>query len=290
MRFEHAKSSVVPLLICQVIMMLACSLRAQIEKDNIQVLATILSKGKSSFPGVPESVNNMVARVDGILEKPDSVTLKVGDTITIIAKDPSLFENGSKAIFYSRGWIYGPGLAVKELRHETVTGAEDKRALNAHASGAKQALNAHALETMQSDTTLSEHIAEADAVVVGTVTAVRDPIVPCGFGILGISEHNPLCKQAVVRIEDAMKGVSSRHIIIVFPSSLDVAWHDAPRFEEGEEATFILKKDVAATESVTQTGAHVPAYTVLSPSDVLPKEKAAQVRAITREQANPHEK
>jgi len=56
--------------------------------------------------------------VDSVLKKPSAVSLKKGDNITVEVKDPSAFQQGAQATFYAEGWIFGSGVAVKELGHD----------------------------------------------------------------------------------------------------------------------------------------------------------------------------
>src|SRR3989449_9602485 len=57
-------------------------------------------------------------RSDSVLKKPPAVSLKKGDNVTVELKDPSAFQQGTQATFYTEGWIFGSGVAVKELGHE----------------------------------------------------------------------------------------------------------------------------------------------------------------------------
>ena len=56
--------------------------------------------------------------MDSVEKKPAAVSLKRGDDVTVEVKDASAFQQGTHATFFTDGWIFGSGVAVKELGHE----------------------------------------------------------------------------------------------------------------------------------------------------------------------------
>src|SRR5438876_5524441 len=87
-------------------------------QSSIVFAGTVSQLGATSFVGVPKSAQTIVVRVDSVLKKPSPVSLKRGDNVTVEVKDPSGFQEGTHAAFYTDGWIFGSGVAVKELAHE----------------------------------------------------------------------------------------------------------------------------------------------------------------------------
>src|SRR3989440_11410280 len=90
------------------------------KQSSIVFSGTVSQLGTVSFAGVPQSPQTIVVRVDFVLKKPAAVSLKKGDNVTVEVKDPSAFQPGTQATFYTEGWIFGSGVAVKELGHEIV--------------------------------------------------------------------------------------------------------------------------------------------------------------------------
>src|SRR5439155_1667294 len=88
------------------------------KQSSIVFSGTVSQLGAVSFVGVPQSPQTIVVRVDSVLKKPPAVSLKKGDIVTVEVKDPSAFQPGTQATFYTEGWIFGSGVAVKELGHE----------------------------------------------------------------------------------------------------------------------------------------------------------------------------
>ncbi len=91
---------------------------ALVKQSSIVFAGTVSQLGATSFAGVPKSAQTVVVRVDSVLKKPSAVSLKKGDNVTVELKDPSAFQQGTQATFYTEGWIFGSGVAVKELGHE----------------------------------------------------------------------------------------------------------------------------------------------------------------------------
>jgi hypothetical protein len=88
------------------------------KQSSIVFSGTVSQLGAVSFAGVPQSPQTIVVRVDSVLKKPPAVSLKKGDNVTVELKDPSAFQQGTQATFYTEGWIFGSGVAVKELGHD----------------------------------------------------------------------------------------------------------------------------------------------------------------------------
>src|SRR6195256_1135025 len=91
---------------------------ALVKQSSIIFAGTVSQVAATSFAGVPKSAQTIVVRVDSVLKKPAAVSLKKGDNVTVEVKDPAAFQQGTQATFYAEGWIFGSGVAVKELGHD----------------------------------------------------------------------------------------------------------------------------------------------------------------------------
>src|SRR5437764_39683 len=89
-------------------------------KSSIIFSGTVSQLAATSFAEVPMSAQTIVVRVDSIMKKPPAVSLKKGDSVTVEVKDASAFQEGAHATFYTDGWIFGSGVAVKELGHRII--------------------------------------------------------------------------------------------------------------------------------------------------------------------------
>src|SRR2546421_1723753 len=91
---------------------------ALVKHSSIIFAGTVSQVAATSFAGVPKSAQTIVVRVDSVLKKPAAVSLKKGDNVTVEVKDPAAFQDGTQATFFADGWIFGAGVAVKEVGHE----------------------------------------------------------------------------------------------------------------------------------------------------------------------------
>jgi hypothetical protein len=253
---------------------------AVVQQSSIIFAGTVSQLGATSFAEVPKSAQTIVVRVEFILKKPAAVSLKKGDNVTVEVKDPSAFRPGMEATFYTDGWMFGAGVAVKELSHETTSsgGKPGRAGVNERAIGQ--------IEEQISDQELKQRLASADFVVIAKVTDVRPWTVPDAASVPHrVTEHDPDWHDAVIKIESVLKGpkLKKNKLVVRFPQCNDVAWAHAPKFEKHQEGIFFLKKDeVSGAPVALLEGTEVNAYTCLLPGDWLPRSDAARVKSLLK--------
>jgi len=249
------------------------------KQSSIVFSGTVSQLGAVSFAGVPQSTQTIVVRVDSVLKKPPAVSLKKGDNVTVELKDPSAFQQGTQATFYTEGWIFGSGVAVKELGHDFNPGG-------ASAPGAGRGETALGYTQEQiSDQELRDRLKSADFVVIGRVTEVRRWTVPKSATPHRVSEHDPDWHEAVVEVQSVLKGaqVKGNKVVVRFPGRNDVAWVHSPKFEKNQQGIFCLNRDQTSgvpTEKVG--GRQVSVYTCLGHGDSLPMSDAPRVRSLLK--------
>jgi hypothetical protein len=249
------------------------------KQSSIIFSGTVSQLGAASFAGVPSSPQTIVVRVDSVLKKPPAVSLKKGDNVTVELKDPSAFQQGTQATFYTEGWIFGAGVAVKELGHELNPGGV------ASASGA--GTGETALTRMQeSDQDLQARIVSSELVVIGRVTDVHRWTIPkSAASRYPISEHSADWHEAVLQIKSILKGTKPKKskMVVRFPLSRDVAWVNSPKFQKQQQGIFFLKKDQVSGDPTASLGGYqVDAYTCLKSGDWLPMSDEARVRSLLK--------
>src|SRR5712691_7591657 len=108
----------------------------------------------------------IVVVVDEVIQKPSAVSLARGAQVTVDAIDPAALSAGSSFVFYTEGWIYGSGVAVREIGHE---------AAPVRAAELAEPMRAQLEQTQKqaSDSELRSRLDAADIVVIGQVTAVH---------------------------------------------------------------------------------------------------------------------
>ena len=248
-----------------------------VKQSDIIFIGTVTQVGAVAVPEVPASDRTVVVHVDQVLEKPAAVALGAGDSVTVQTAQPGSLKPGSQATFYTTGWIFGQGVAVREVGHEP--GRSPVVVADQQAAVARARLD-------MNDADLKAHIQKAAMVVAGRVEQVRPAELAGGAPAhrTRISEHDPQWQEAIIQVQDGIKGAQAgEQVVVRFPTSLDVAWVGTPRFTVGQEGTFVLHKDstTGSPESVI-AGRSVPAYTALHKLDVLPKQDALRIRVLMR--------
>ena len=237
-------------------------------------VGTVVEVGAASFAGVPVSARTLIVAVETVLVKPPAIPLEPGGRVTVAVKDPTAFRRGTRATFFTTGWILGDGVALQEVGHEiapAAAAAEDARAALSRA------------QAQLADAELRARLEAADAVVVGRVIAVRPATMAAmGAAPAPISEHDPQWQEAVIAVETTIKGAAAEpEIVTRFPASMDIQWYAVPKLAEGQEGTFILSRDTSSgTPLALHGGVRVGAYTALETGDVLPRAAADRVRAL----------
>jgi hypothetical protein len=274
MRTRSLIVPVVPL----VLISLAVPLSAQTSRAALVRQSDIIFAGTVTRPGV--------VRVDQVFEKPDAVSLAKGDSVTVLPARAGAgsLNPGMRATFYTRGWIYGRGITVREVGHETIG---PQLAAVAGSSTAQLDLVARARQQVN-DADLKARIQAAVMVVVGRVEQIRPPAYtgaparpprPKRF-----TEHDPDWQEAIIHVDELLKGATGgERVVVRFPGSRDVAFVGTPRFAAGQEGTFLLQKDTATGSPLSvMAGQSVQAYTALHRLDVRSKQDAPHVRTLMR--------
>jgi hypothetical protein len=254
---------------------------ALVQQSTIIFAGTVAQLAATSFADVPKSEQTIVVRIDSVLKKPPAVSLKKGDNVTVEVKDPSAFQLGMEVTFYTDGWMFGSGVAVKELSHTIgPPGGKSGETVRADEKALGQ------IEQQISDQELKHRVASADFVVIGRITEVRKWTAPEVASVPHrVTEHDPDWHDAVIKIESVLKGPKPRKnkLVVRFPQCNDVAWAHSPKFEKNEQGIFFLKKDeISGAPVALLDGARVNAYTCLSPGDWLPKSEEARVRSLLK--------
>lgn len=251
-------------------------------KSSIIFSGTVSQLAATSFADVPKSAQTIVVKVDSIEKKPAAVSLKKGDSITVEVKDASAFQEGTHATFYTDGWIFGSGVAVKELGHELgAAGTETVPPTTAE-------MKTHGQDQI-SDQELMERMKASDFVVVGRVTDVRkwNASKPKYGAPSRVTEHDPDWHEAVVEVQSVLKGgkVKGDKVIVRFPNRNDVAWVSSPKFAKNQRGIFCLNRDQSTGAPTTKMGGQkVNVYTCLGHGDALPISDEARVRALLKNQ------
>ena len=204
-----------------------------------------------------------------------------GRAVTVRLRDPDLLPPGSAAIFYTRLWLVGKGLALIELAHSPVDFGETGR----DAAISDAAARVNRILQFGADQALKTRIERADIVVMGEVSSVRKLRSGDGSDMPErLSEHDPQWREAVIEVREVMKGPdmdSTRQIAVRFPGSKDVMWAGAPKFEVGQEGIFILNvEDMLPAAEPARDVAVIG--TIVDPANYLSTSEEDRLRALLR--------
>jgi len=249
---------------------------ALVKQSDIIFIGTVTQVGAVAAPEVPASNRTVVVRVDKVLEKPAAVALAEGDSVTVETVRAGSLKPGIQATFYTTGWIFGRGVAVREVGHEP--GRSPVVVADQEAAVAKARLDLN-------DADLKAHIERAAMVVEGRVQQVRPAeLAAAPARPRRITEHDPQWQEAIIQVQDPIKGAQAgEQVVVRFPGSHDVAWVGTPKFAEGQEGTFLLHVDsTTGSPHAMIAGRSVQAYTALHKLDVLSRQDATRVKALIK--------
>jgi hypothetical protein len=199
---------------------------------------TVRRLNSATMKDVPIDRRTAVVNVDRTIEAPPDLTGYDGRDITVRLSGRRRVRARQRMIFHATGWIHGDSVAVQSLEEEPVTRGATVR------GGAGDPVERGARGRTRGD------VDAADLVVDGKVVTVRLPRestrgrARAGGKTAGpISEHDPQWREAVIQVDKVLKGApGQKQIVVRFPASSDVLWHDTPKLHPGQEGQFILRK------------------------------------------------
>jgi hypothetical protein len=252
---------------------------ALVRQADLIFVGTVTGVAATSMAGVPVTQRTLTVRIDAVLDKPATVQVGVGDTVTVESRTVGALPVGTQATFYTKTWLFGRCVAAQEVGHETVSARLSAAAV------APMRDSVQRLRGQVSDSVLRTRIRAADMVVVGRVETVQAATLAALPAPHRITEHDPAWQEAVIQVETMIKGIApaNQRVVVRFPGSLDVAWRGMPRFTVGQEGTFLLRRDqLSGSPTAMMAGRQVTAYAAPTRQDVLTRQDAARVQALAR--------
>ena len=255
--------------------------------DAVFVFKGTIKKPKASnVKQAPASDRTAIVTVNQVIDAPANLSAYEGQDITVELSNAHNVRAGQRMIFYATGWLYAETIAVRSLREEADAGEAITHHVDAAGKRAQRETRAH--------------FDDADLVISGRVEAVRLPGVDAtgkkkatakGGSSTRVSEHDPKWREALIDVEQVHKGsLSKRRVIVRFPSSTDVAWRRAPKFEAGQEGYFVLHKENSSTArrpsaskksaSGSSATASVDTYVVRDPHDFQHYDETGGIKSL----------
>jgi hypothetical protein len=264
---------------------------AAISKESAKfIFEGKVSKTKAAnVKAMSDTDQSAVVTIERVVSAPEPLIAYTGRNVTVRLAEGERLKQGQRATFYTNGLVFGENLAVQSLGHEPVKAQAAKAAAAVAAAGGAAE---HSAARMAAHKKIREQASEAPVVISGKVVAVGLPI-PAGAAVAAasgapkpewISEHDPFWREAVVEVKDVHKGtVGTDRVVLRFPSSTDVRWYRAPKFQTGQEGVFSLHRDAVSGHvghgamAASLAGPNVKeSYTCLDPAGFQPANHEAE--------------
>lgn len=217
---------------------------------------TVQRAGASNVSILRAADDTAVVRVDQVLKAAASLGDITGREITVKLREPGSVRPGDSAVFFTNGALYGESLGVVEVGR-----AADGAALRSDVASAVRGAE---------EEKLRERLERATLVVAGKVVETR----PAAEKAPGVTEHDPQWREAVIEIDTVLKGKPEEsRVVVVYPTSFDVMWAEAPRPAVGWDAIWLLYRDQIS-------GVDVSGYTALKPWNLQSRDSLPTVRRL----------
>ncbi|HEY3491903.1 MAG TPA: hypothetical protein VGK43_03060, partial [Solirubrobacterales bacterium] len=197
--------------------------------------------------------------VDEVISAPASVGDPTGKEVTVALRRPGSVREGQQAVFFTAGWIYGTGLAVREV--DRLDGRQASTDLREQVADA---------QNRNEEADLALQLARAELVVAGRIVRIAKEEIR-----MPATEHDPDLHRAFVQVEEVLKGQAppQGQVSFLFAASRDVQWDRSPKLEPGQDGVWILLRN-------EKRGLPLEELTAFDPRDVQPRERTETVRRL----------
>ena len=225
---------------------------------------TVVKTNASLVSAMPAGPNTAIVKVDQVLRAPEVLGSMTGDQVTVQFKAPTNVQVGQQRLFFTVPVVFSDTVAVQETGQLQTT-PPDVQAMSAHVDLVSN------LVKQLPDKKLQEHALTADAVVTGTVTAVKPVVPPPGSPV---TEHDPKWHEATLKVESVERGhVASDTVTVLFANSKDIAWYTSPKFTVGQKGVFVLHSAGPVMRATTH-------FLATDPLDYHPTQQRERIRSL----------
>ncbi len=229
---------------------------------------TIEKLGASNLSLLPASEQTALVRVREVIDQPRVFGPTRGTLVTVELASPAM--EGSQAIFFTNGMLYGEHLAVSEVGRDSIQpGVAEAPAVS------RLRQDIAVVRRREADEALSVRLASAVAVVSGRIGTLREvqPADDEERGEEARGEHAASWVYATLTVDATLKGKPAAGVY--FAADADHFWAAAPKLAPGQEGIFLLQRPV---DGDVPAGA----YIVVNPLDVLTQDQLARVRGLLK--------
>jgi len=224
---------------------------------------TVIELGASSVANLPAKDNFAVVRVERVYLSGAALGNLIGKRVTVALLDSADLNVNDRFIFLTVGWIFGAGIATREVTHKS---AQNESEIEAEVA-------------LIPEHYLAKRLANALLVATANVTQIGQ--IP--FDITW--RNAPQWEFAYVSVGEVLSGKAPRVVTVLFPSSNRPTWVHAPRLQRGQRSIFILHG--VPDWTVSPKTPRVNAFTALDPADVQPESKRALIEKLLSQMGRP---
>ena len=218
---------------------------------------TVEDVGASNVPPVEPGETTILVRIDRGLRIDPALGDVRGRVVTVETAVPEELQPGTRAVFFTDGWIHGEELAVRETAHVAPDRVDEVAA---------------AVERLP-DLHLEDRLRAAAAVVHAQV--MRTQIVPG----MALERRSPRWAEAFLELDATLKG-NADGLRLHFPTSDSHHWFNAPSVTVGQRGIFLLHAGDPQAGDWLDAPQFAGAVTALDPADVQPESALEHVRAL----------
>jgi len=245
---------------------------------------TVKKLNSATMKEVPLNNRTVVVTVDQIIQAPPDLAGYAGQDITVKLSGRQKVSVGQQMVFHTTVWMFGDSVAVLSLKQEPVKDVDAAPLVRGRGQQS------------------SAHFEGGDLVVSGKVVSVSLPGGSATGSQRGsatgpgpITEHDPKWREAVIQVDEVLKGThQKKQVVVRFPASNDAMWHEVPKFKAGQQGYFILhhadpgkspmrgaekKKGKSRTTSGERGSSTTKSYMVLDSADFQPYDEGGGIRS-----------
>jgi hypothetical protein len=289
---------------------LAVVTRADISNQELQKWvddSTLVFEGTivaldSNVSGITQNDNPVTVRVDDVMKSNGEALKKFGSLVRkqlTVVEDPASRGSierrvGASAVFFVEPLLYETNIAV------IVKTVADGKTVKDLSNRLQKAVEQHEKQP------LVDAVKSADLVMTGIVQQIRllpdtkiDGLRSLANGRDLYSEHSPKWMEAVIRGKVLKGNANENRAIVVFPSTGDRMWAEAPKFTVGQTGTWMLHGAIPGKMEITDKRAKIlldpepfdhgqlNVYTALHAEDFQLKDSAGKNEALIRDIVKP---
>jgi hypothetical protein len=173
--------------------------------------------------------------IDHVFRAPDVLTLDRQKEVTVLLLDPTSVRAGDAFVFFATGWMYGDGIAVREVAHLQLDPAED---------AAFEKVLAR-IEGELADADLEARVARAQLVLVARVEEVaKEKLAEPPAGAERVLPPGAVDTAWLpIRLvpEDVMKGKPGKRLTAAIRVEEDPPWRPTPAIAPGKSLILLLR-------------------------------------------------